>query len=95
MIFLTILPLLQNPIPMVVGYGILRYDGAPKEDPVSSGKVCTNRNPCRVVNCIFGYFYLSLTTLHLLLNVEHTHKYIYIPTSTVFIHHKGFMLLKH
>lgn len=58
MTFLIALLALQNFIPMVVGYGILRYDGAPKEDPVTSGKVCTERNQCRVVNCIFGYFIL-------------------------------------
>ncbi|CAC5394005.1 unnamed protein product [Mytilus coruscus] len=64
-----------NPIAMVVGYGILRYDGAPKEDPVSSGKVCTERKPCRVVNCIFGTFpaddYTSCIPVSKLKSKEH------------------------
>ncbi|XP_063427005.1 uncharacterized protein LOC134710560 [Mytilus trossulus] len=75
-----------NPIPMVVGYGILRYDGAPKEDPISSGKDCTKRNPCRVVNCIFGTFpaddYTSCIPVSKLKSKEHEIETNPVPVMT-------------
>ncbi|XP_048742279.2 uncharacterized protein LOC125655810 [Ostrea edulis] len=39
-----------------VAEAILRYDGAPKEDPTTAQKNCTAEKNCTVLNCPFTYF---------------------------------------
>ena len=37
----------------LIGYGILRYDGANETDPISTNEACSSSKKCTVVNCPF------------------------------------------
>jgi hypothetical protein len=39
-----------------VAEAVLRYDGAPEEDPTTTQKQCTAQKKCLVLNCPFTYF---------------------------------------
>ena len=41
---------------------ILRYDGAPSEDPMTTRRTCTATEPCLVINCPFTYYPVDHTT---------------------------------